>query len=458
MKKLVMIGNGMAGVSFVEQLLKLNPNRYDITIIGSEPHPNYNRIMLSSVLAGEATMEDIVLNSWEWYKENNIQLHAVQTVTAVDTEARTVTTDNGLQIEYDELVFATGSLPFMLPLPGADKEGVIAFRDINDCETMLTASKQYKKAVVIGGGLLGLEAARGLVNLNMDVHVVHIHHYLMERQLDETAAKLLQAELERQGMKFLLSKNSDSIIGGDRVEGLTFKDGTSVEADLIVMAVGIKANAVLAKDAGITVNRGIVVDDYMQTNIPNVYAVGECAEHRGIVYGLVAPLYEQGAVLAKKLAGVEAEGYKGSVLSTKLKISGVNVFSAGDFSDGPETRALRVQDDLEGVYKKVVFKDGQIIGAVLFGDTSDGSKLFSYMRNGESFAGREKEVLFGAGGGNASGPEDLVKAMSGDEIVCGCNGVTKDTIVEAITAPWQRTAIIHTPDPTPLQGPTRQSY
>lgn len=434
MKKLVMIGNGMAGVSFVEQLLKLNPHRYDITIIGSEPHPNYNRIMLSSVLAGEATMEDIVLNSWEWYRENNIQLHAGQTVTAVDTEARTVTTNLGLQLEYDELVFATGSLPFMLPLPGADKEGVIAFRDIKDCETMLSASQQYKKAVVIGGGLLGLEAARGLVNLNMEVHVVHIHHYLMERQLDETAAKLLQAELERQGMKFLLTKNSDTIIGGDRVEGLTFKDGTSVEADLVVMAVGIKANSVLAKEAGIAVNRGIVVDDYMETNIPNVYAVGECAEHRGTVYGLVAPLYEQGAVLAKKLAGIEADGYQGSVLSTKLKISGVNVFSAGDFSDGPDTRALRVQDDLDGIYKKVVFRDGKIAGAVLFGDTSDGSKLFSYMRKGESFAGREKEVLFGSGGGGkASGPEDLVKAMSGDEIVCGCNGVTKDTIVESIT-------------------------
>ncbi|PWW08459.1 nitrite reductase (NADH) large subunit [Paenibacillus cellulosilyticus] len=434
MKKLVMIGNGMAGVSFVEQLLKLNPHRYDITIIGSEPHPNYNRIMLSSVLAGEATMEDIVLNSWEWYRENNIQLHAGQTVTAVDTEARTVTTNLGLQLEYDELVFATGSLPFMLPLPGADKEGVIAFRDIKDCETMLSASQQYKKAVVIGGGLLGLEAARGLVNLNMEVHVVHIHHYLMERQLDETAAKLLQAELERQGMKFLLTKNSDTIIGGDRVEGLTFKDGTSVEADLIVMAVGIKANSGLAKDAGIAVNRGIVVDDYMETNIPNVYAVGECAEHRGIVYGLVAPLYEQGAVLAKKLAGIEADGYQGSVLSTKLKISGVNVFSAGDFSDGPDTRALRVQDDLDGIYKKVVFKDGKISGAVLFGDTSEGSKLFSYIRKGDSFAGREKEVLFGSGGGGkASGPDDLVKAMSGDEIVCGCNGVTKDTIVEAIT-------------------------
>ncbi|PZD97751.1 nitrite reductase large subunit [Paenibacillus sambharensis] len=433
-KKLVMIGNGMAGVSFVEQLLKLNPNRYDITIIGAEPHPNYNRIMLSSVLAGDANMQDIVLNDWNWYSSNHIELHAGQTVTRIDTAARLVTTNQGLEVAYDELVLATGSLPFMLPLPGADKEGVIAFRDIKDCETMIETAKSYKKAVVIGGGLLGLEAARGLLNLNMEVSVVHIHNYLMERQLDLTAARMLQAELESQGMKFLLEKHSDSIIGRKRVAGLKFKDGTHVEADLIVMAVGIRPNVQLAKDSGIEVNRGIVVDDQMRTSIPNVYAVGECAEHRGIAYGLVAPLYEQGAVLAKSLAGVENEGYQGSVVSTKLKVSGVNVFSAGIFTDEPGTKALRVQDELDGIYKKVVFRDGKVVGSVLFGDTADGSRLFSLIRSGEDFSGREKEVLFGAGGGSSSASnEDLVAAMSGDEIVCGCNGVTKDTIVESIT-------------------------
>ncbi|WP_274654429.1 nitrite reductase large subunit NirB [Paenibacillus humicola] len=432
-RKLVMIGNGMAGVSFVEQLLKLNPHRYDITIIGAEPHPNYNRIMLSSVLAGDANMQDIVLNDWDWYRDNNILLHAGQTAAHIDTEKRTVTTDKGIAASYDDLVFATGSLPFMLPLPGADKEGVIAFRDIKDCETMIEASKNYRKAVVIGGGLLGLEAARGLLNLKMEVDVVHIFDNLMERQLDRTASKLLQAELERQGMNFLLEKQSDSIMGKKRVTGLKFKDGTHVDADLVVMAVGIKPNVQLAKDSGIEVNRGIVVDDYLQTSLPNVYAVGECAEHRGIAYGLVAPLYEQGAILAKKLAGVDSEGYQGSVVSTKLKVSGVNVFSAGRFNDEPGTKAVRVQDDIDGIYKKVVFDQGKVIGAVLFGDTGDSSRLFSLIRSGEDFAGREKEVLLGSSGGQMASTGDLVAAMSGDEIVCGCNGVTKDTILESIT-------------------------
>lgn len=432
-RKLVMVGNGMAGVAFVEQLLKLNPNKFEITIIGAEPHPNYNRIMLSSVLAGDAEMKDIVLNDWDWYRDNHIMLHVGHAVTQIDTTKKTVHTDQGLTVGYDELVLATGSLPFMLPLPGADKEGVIAFRDIKDCNTMIETSRQYKKAIVIGGGLLGLEAARGLLNLNMEVSVVHIFNYLMERQLDPTGSKMLQEELERQGMKFLLEKQSDTILGKKRVTGLKFKDGTQEDADLIVMAVGIKPNVQVAKEAGIEVNRGIVVNDYMETSIPGIYSLGECAEHRGLVYGLVAPLYEQGAVLAKRLAGVESTGYAGSVLSTKLKVSGVNVFSAGRFTDEPGTRSLRVQDDLSGIYKKVVFQNGKVVGAVLFGDTAEGSKLFSLIRSGEDYTGREREVLFGKeGGGGSSSTADLVEAMSGDEIVCGCNGVTKDTIVEAI--------------------------
>ncbi len=432
-RKLVMVGNGMAGVAFVEQLLKLNPNKFEITIIGAEPHPNYNRIMLSSVLAGDAEMKDIVLNDWDWYRDNHIMLHVGHAVTQIDTAKKTVHTDQGLTVPYDELVLATGSLPFMLPLPGADKEGVIAFRDIKDCNTMIETSRKYKKAIVIGGGLLGLEAARGLLNLNMEVSVVHIFNYLMERQLDPTGSKMLQEELERQGMKFLLEKQSDTILGKKRVTGLKFKDGTQEDADLIVMAVGIKPNVQIAKEAGIEVNRGIVVNDVMQTSESNIYSLGECAEHRGIVYGLVAPLYEQGAVLAKHLAGVETKGYAGSVLSTKLKVSGVQVFSAGRFTDEPGTKALRVQDDLSGIYKKVVFQDGKVVGAVLFGDTAEGSKLFSLIRSGEDYTGREREVLFGKeGGGGTSSTADLIEAMSGDEIVCGCNGVTKDTIVEAI--------------------------
>jgi nitrite reductase (NADH) large subunit len=266
----------------------------------------------------------------------------------------------------------------------------------------------------------------------MEVSVVHIFNHLMERQLDETAARMLQNELESQGMKFLLEKQSDQILGKKRVSGLKFKDGSVADADLIVMAVGIRPNVALAKDNGIEVNRGIVVNDFLQTNIPNVYAVGECAEHRGIAYGLVAPLYEQGDVLAKKLCGLECPGYEGSVTSTKLKVSGVDVFSGGQYSDAPGTKAIRVQDDLEGVYKKVVIQDGKIIGAVMFGDTSDSSRIFKLIRTGEDISGREKEVVLGEGFGKGGGGGASVASMSNDEIICGCNGVSKGTIVNAI--------------------------
>jgi nitrite reductase (NADH) large subunit len=432
-KKLVLIGNGMAGVYCIEQLLKLNPHRYQITIFGSEPHPNYNRILLSSVLQGNSSLKDIVLNDWDWYMDNGITLHAGHKVTKVNTSKKIVHTDSGISAPYDELILATGSLPFMLPLPGADKEGVIAFRDIQDCETMIETSKKFKKGIVIGGGLLGLEAARGLLNLHMDVTVVHLSGTIMDRQLDPTASLMLQRELENQGMKFLLEKNTEAILGGKRVTAVRFKDGSKVDADLVVMAVGIKPNTALARECGIEVNRAIVVDDYMQTSNPHVYAIGECAEHRGTVYGLVAPLFEQGAVLAKRLADVDGEGYQGSVVSAKLKVSEVNVFSAGQFSDSGDTRSVRVQDDFAGVYKKIVVKDGKIIGCILFGDTSDSSRIFALMRRGENIFGKEKEVLLGesAGGANISGVE-FAAAMADDEIVCGCNGVPKGTIIQAI--------------------------
>lgn len=432
-KKLVMIGNGMAGVRTLEHLLKLAPGRYEMTIFGAEPYPNYNRIMLSSVLAGGTEMQEIVMNDWSWYAENRIKLHAGHTAVRIDTKARKVYSDQGAVADYDTLIVATGSRPFMLPLPGADKEGVIGFRDIADCQIMQEASRTCRKAVVIGGGLLGLEAARGLLNLGMDVSVVHNSPYLMNRQLDEQASKMLQAELEAQGMKFLLSRQSELIYGKRRVKGLRFADGGEAEADLVVMAVGIKPNVSLAKSAGLEVNRGIVVNDYMETSVPGVYAVGECAEHRGIAYGLVAPLYEQGAVLAKRLAGAETAGYEGSVTSTKLKVSGVDVFSAGLYEETPGTRALRYQDELDGVYKKLVIQDDRLVGAVLFGDTSDGAALFSIIKKGESVKGKEKELLLGfAPGGQAASPASRLEGMADDEIVCGCNGVSKGAIRDAI--------------------------
>ncbi|BCJ85192.1 nitrite reductase large subunit NirB [Effusibacillus dendaii] len=431
-RKLVLVGNGMAGVRCIEEILKHNADLFEITIIGSEPHPNYNRILLSSVLAGDADIRDIVLNDYEWYKKHQIDLHTGQTVTRIDVETKRVFTDQGLVVPYDDLILATGSLPVILPLPGADKQGVISFRDIKDCEAMIEASKQYKKAIVIGGGLLGLEAARGLLNLSMEVSVVHIFENLMERQLDPVASQLLQQELEKQGIRFLMGKQSEAVLGEERVTGLRFKDGSMESADLIVMAVGIKPNVELARQSGIEVNRGVMVNDWMETSLPDVYAVGECAEHRTGVYGLVAPLYEQGMVLAKRLCRIDTPPYEGSVVYTKLKVSGVDVFSAGEFMDGAETRAIRVHDEFSGVYKKIMVRDNKIIGAVLFGDTSDSNRILQMMRSGSSIQDLKRVSILENRSAEANSGNDLVAALSDDEIICGCNGVSKGTIVQAI--------------------------
>ena len=420
----------MAGVRAIEEILSVSKDMFEITIFGKEPHPNYNRILLSKVLQGDTKVEDITLNDWDWYKDNQITLYTGEAVIKVDQSKKVVMTDAGRIEPYDELILATGSLPFILPLPGADKKGVTAFRDIKDTDEMLAASKKYKKAAVIGGGLLGLEAARGLLNLGMEVSVIHIAPFLMERQLDEIAAKLLQKELEKQGMKFLLEKSTDAIIGNERVEGVTFKDGTSLEADLVVMAVGVKPNSVLAKESGIAVNRGIVVNDYLETDIPNIYAVGECAEHRGIPYGLVAPLFEQGKVLAKQICGVETKPYEGSVLSTQLKVSGVEVFSAGDFIEDEEKKALKVFDEQDGIYKKIVLRGSKIVGAVLFGDSREGNRLFSMIKKQEDISDTTKVSILQPLDGDTG--ESLVATMEDDEIICGCNGVSKGTIVAAI--------------------------
>lgn len=429
-KQLVLVGNGMAGVRAIEEILSVAKDEFQITIFGAEPHPNYNRILLSKVLQGDTDIKDITLNDWDWYEENNIQLYTNETVIKVDTENKTVITDADRIQPYDELILATGSVPFILPIPGADKKGVTAFRDIKDTDTMLAASKQYKKAAVIGGGLLGLEAVRGLLNLGMDVSVIHLAPFLMERQLDATAGRLLQNELEKQGMTFLLEKQTEEIVGDDRVEGLRFKDGTSIEADLVVMAVGIRPNTTLGAESGIPVNRGIIVNDYMQTEIPHIYAVGECAEHRGIAYGLVAPLYEQAKVLAKHMCGIETKPYEGSVLSTQLKVSGVEVFSAGDFNESEEKKAIKVFDEQDGIYKKIVLRGNQIVGAVLFGDSSEGNRLFSMIQKEADISETSKISILQPLDQQAG--TSITAAMSDDEIICGCNGVSKGAIIQAI--------------------------
>ncbi|MCG7407295.1 nitrite reductase large subunit NirB [Paenibacillus sp. ACRRX] len=431
-QKLVVIGNGMAGMNAIEQLLKLT-DRYEIIVIGAEPHPNYNRIMLSYVLEGSKSIDDIIINNREWYASAGIQLITGCKAVRLDTTLQQVIMEDGSATAYDRVLIATGSNPFILPVPGSTLEGVIGFRSIEDCDSMMEAAKQYKKAAVIGGGLLGLEAAKGLVQLGMDVTVVHLPDYLMERQLDVPSAKMLQQELERQGLKFALGKQTTALTGSTRVTGLTFADGTSLEADLVVMSVGIRPNIDIAMGSDIQVNRGIVVDDYMQTSVPGVYAVGECTEHRGICYGLVAPLFEQGAVLAKTLAGVETAPYEGSIVSTKLKVSGVDVFSTGTFLEEPHHDIIRLHDGWNRTYKKIVLHDRVVVGAVLFGNIDDSSRLERLVKKGEQMTEELYQELTGSGGccgGKAK--SNMVAELVDDDIVCGCNGVTKKMIVDAI--------------------------
>ncbi|MEK5180955.1 nitrite reductase large subunit NirB [Paenibacillus odorifer] len=431
-EKLVLVGNGMAGIGTLEQILKLG-GAYDITVFGSEPHPNYNRIMLSYVLEGSKTINDIILNDWNWYEDNNITLHTGTTVTRIDEHSKQVIADNGMAVSYDKVIIATGSNSFILPVPGCDKEGVVGFRDIADCDAMLAAAKQYNKAAVIGGGLLGLEAAKGLVNLGMDVTVVHLMEDLMERQLDRNASSMLQAELERQGVKFAMGKQTVELTGEQRVSGLQFSDGTTLAADFVVMAVGIKPNITVAKESGIAVNRGIVVDDYLQTSMQNVYSIGECAEHRGVCYGLVAPLFEQGMVLAKHLCGSDTNPYEGSVVSTKLKISGVDVFSAGEFMDSPYHIVISSKDEWKRTYKKILLKDNVIVGAVLFGDVTESANLQKLVKQGAVMTDEIYTEVMGTGCcGSGAKKSTSVEAMADEEIVCGCNGVTKKAIVDAV--------------------------
>lgn len=439
--KLVMVGNGMAGVRAIEELHKLAPDLYDITVFGAEPHPNYNRILLSPVLAGEQTLDEIVLNDWAWYTDNGIKLHAGWKVTEIDRVQRTVSAENEqgekLTVAYDRLVMATGSNPFILPLPGKDLQGVLAYRDIADTQAMIDAATQYTHAVVIGGGLLGLEAANGLMKRGMHVTVVHASEWLMERQLDKVAAQMLQASLEARGMHFRMSAQTAALLGNDsgRVSQLEFKDGTQLNADLVVMAVGIRPNTALAEKMGLHVNRGIVVSDTLQTvTDPRIWAVGECAAHRGIAYGLVAPLFEQGKVLANHLAEFGIGRYTGSLTSTKLKVTGIDLFSAGDFMGGDGFEEIVMSDPAGGIYKKLVLKGDQLVGACLYGDTVDGSWYFKLLRDGRSVADIRDKLMFGESNIGDVGHQGQSKAaaMADTDEVCGCNGVTKGAICKAI--------------------------
>jgi nitrite reductase (NADH) large subunit len=435
--KLVVIGNGMAGIRAVEELLKLAPDLYDITVFGAEPHPNYNRILLSPVLSGEQTLAQIILNPLDWYADHGIRLHLGRTVVDVNRRQRLVIADDGTQEPYDRLLIATGSTPFILPVPGKDLQGVISYRDIHDTNTMIDAATRYRHAVVIGGGLLGLEAANGLAVRGMQVTVVHIAPWLMERQLDETAGKLLQQSLEARGLRFMIGAQTQALIPDNqgRVMAVQFQDDTRIPADLVVMAAGIRPNTALAEKMGLHCSRGIVVNDTLQTMTdPRIYAVGECAAHRGIAYGLVAPLFEQGKVCATHLAQFGIGRYSGSQTSTKLKVTGIDLFSAGNFAGGAGTEEIVMSDPYAGVYKKLVIQDDKLVGACLYGDTVDGSWYFKLLRDGRKVADIRDRLMFGESNIGDVGHQGHNKAaaMADSDEVCGCNGVNKGSICKAI--------------------------
>ena len=436
-QNLVVIGNGMAGMRAVEELLKHEAGtRYNITVFGAEPHVNYNRIMLSSVLAGDKTVDEIVINSREWYDENGIHLFTGDAVTAIDREARIVTTASGHAMPYDKLLIATGSRPLAPPIPGLNLPGVCAFRDIADVDKMLEAARSHKRAVVIGGGLLGLEAAWGLKQRGMSVALVHLMPTLMERQLDVAAGQLLQRDLDRRGIAFFTDGQTEEITGTERAEGVQLADGRYIPADLVVLAIGIRPNIDLARAAGLEVNRGIVVTDDMRTSDPDIFAVGECVEHRGQVFGLVAPIWDQAKVCGARLSGDETPEFAAQALSTSLKITGVDVFSAGALMAADEADdEITLRDDAKGLYKKIVLRDGKLVGAVLYGEVADGQWYLQLMRDQQDVSALRERLVFGrafaeAGSGKAAGPD--FAAMPDDTQICGCNGVAKGSITCAI--------------------------
>jgi len=445
--KLVMVGNGMAGVRTLEELRKLAPEMYDITVFGAEPHPNYNRILLSPVLAGEMTVPDIILNDLQWYADNGIDLHLGARVTEIDRKRRSVTAigKDGLPItvDYDRLLLATGSTPFMPPIPGNDLPGVISYRDIKDTDAMIDAAARYRHAVVIGAGLLGLEAANGLALRGMEVTVLHNAAWIMDRQLDRTAGRMLQAALEAKGMKFRMQAQTAGLVKGEsgRVCAVRFKDGDTLPADLVCFAAGIRPNTELAEKAGIHCNRGIVVTDTLQTYDPAIYAVGECAAHRGTAYGLVAPLFEQAKVCANHLAMHGIGRYEGSVTSTKLKVTGIDVFSAGDFSGAEGTEDIVFHDPGMGIYKRLVLKDDKLVGAVLYGDTKDGAWYFQLLKDGQDVSALRDHLVFGnAHLGDvddtdtrpAPTPLEAAHAKPRDGALCGCTDHTHGEVRQAI--------------------------
>ena len=435
MEKLVVVGAGMASGRALEHIFEEAPGRFDVTLFGAEPRGNYNRLMLSPVLAGEKDYEQIITHDADWYRDHGVHTRFGETVTGIDRARKVVVSKNG-ETPYDKLLIATGSAPFIIPLPGKDLPGVMAFRDLDDVNRMVDVSKRAgSKAVVIGGGLLGLEAAAALNARGMEVVVLHLMGHVMERQLDPAAGYLLQRDLEARGIKVHCKAQTKAILGEERVEAVALEDGTVYGADIVVMAVGIRPETRIAVDAGLHVERGIVVNDQMVTSDPDVLALGECVEHEKIVYGLVAPLYDQAKILAKTLAKVDA-AFRPVQTATQLKVTGVSVYSAGDFADAEDREEIVLRDANSGIYKRLVLKEDRVIGAVLYGETADGPWFFDMIRKGTDTRDMRDTLIFGQAyqGGAALDPMAAVAALPDDAEICGCNGVCKSAITGTIAS------------------------
>ncbi|MEO3435132.1 nitrite reductase large subunit NirB [Inquilinus sp. CAU 1745] len=434
-QKLVIIGNGMAPGRMLEHLFEAAPDSYDVTIFNAEPRVNYDRIMLSPVLAGEKSFEEIIIHGDGWYIDHGVMLYKGHRVVGIDRTARTVRSEHGQVAPYDKLVIATGSVPFVLPVPGRELAGVLTYRDLDDVNAMMLAARARGKAVVIGGGLLGLEAAAGLLEQGMSVTVLHLMPTLMERQLDPAAGYLLQREIERRGIKVVTGASTTEILGEGRVRAVRLSDGTEIPADLVVMAAGIRPNAALAAEAGLEVNRGIVVDGHMRTSDPDILSLGECAEVGGVCYGLVAPLYQMANVAAAHLAGQDGAPFSAAATATRLKVNGIDLYSAGDFAEGEDRQEIVLRDAASGLYRRLVLKDDRIVGIVLYGDTGDGPWFFDLMRNGVDISAMRETLIFGQAWQGDGKPDPLaaVAALPNEAEICGCNGVCKGRIASAIS-------------------------
>lgn len=431
-EKLVIIGAGMASGRMLEHLLEAAPGQFDVTLFNGEPRGNYNRLMLSPVLSGEKTYEQIVTHDDAWYAANGVTCRFGEAVVRIDRDRKVVVSKGG-ETAYDKLVIATGSAPFIIPVAGKELPGVVTYRDLEDTNAMIAAARPGASAVVIGGGLLGLEAAAGMAARGASVTVIHLMGHLMERQLDPAAGYLLQKDLERRGITVHCKGATKAILGSDRAEAVLLEDGTVYPADLVCMAVGIRPETRLANDAHLEVGRGVVVNDQMMTSDPSIFALGECVEHDRQLFGLVAPLYDQAKVLARALIG-EAAAFRPVQTATKLKVTGVDLFSAGDFAEGPGREDIVFRDPGRGIYKRLILEGDRLLGAVMYGDTADGSYFFDLIKQGKDVSDLRETLIFGPAfaGGSKADPLAAVAALPPEAEICGCNGVCKGKIVQAI--------------------------